>query len=290
MDKNAFTELAAMVLLGEIVGGAYGNAASGRKREDLYKKPVLKLKRGAACSVSPQVTAAAMQSGPRDAAEVASAAALDGAIRRDLAGVHDLAESGGVKTALALMPPVALALFARGVRDQAAVIQAVRQTVGQESTDEVVIMGCCIYVQYLIRLLAGNPDAEYASPKMFRETFAEVQNLDHSEFSEFAGTTFRCLLDRAFCDLPIADVQSSFSVVDILECAVWCLANTENYREAIVGVVNLGGDAETTGAVTGALYCALAKRRGVVEDMAEPIRGAQSLLAAAAAFSDRLFG
>ncbi|MEE8442705.1 MAG: ADP-ribosylglycohydrolase family protein [Dehalococcoidia bacterium] len=38
-----------------------------------------------------------------------------------------------------------------------------------------------------------------------------------------------------------------------VESSIWALLNTDSFRDAIVQVVNLGGDADTAGAVTGAL-------------------------------------
>lgn len=41
--------------------------------------------------------------------------------------------------------------------------------------------------------------------------------------------------------------------VDTLACALWCAANAGSFEEAVVRAVNLGGDADTVGAVTGGL-------------------------------------
>ena len=41
-------------------------------------------------------------------------------------------------------------------------------------------------------------------------------------------------------------------VLDTLDCALWCLMNTDSLEECIIEAVNLGGDADTTGAVAGA--------------------------------------
>lgn len=47
--------------------------------------------------------------------------------------------------------------------------------------------------------------------------------------------------------------SSSGYVLDTLYCALWALKTTSNFEDAIVAAVNLGGDADTIGAVTGAL-------------------------------------
>jgi ADP-ribosyl-[dinitrogen reductase] hydrolase len=41
--------------------------------------------------------------------------------------------------------------------------------------------------------------------------------------------------------------------VDTLSCALWCVATTTTFEQAVVKAVNLGGDADTVGAVAGGL-------------------------------------
>lgn len=49
------------------------------------------------------------------------------------------------------------------------------------------------------------------------------------------------------------DIMSSGYTVHTLEAAVWSFLTTESYEEAVVRAVNLGDDADTVGAVCGAL-------------------------------------
>jgi ADP-ribosyl-[dinitrogen reductase] hydrolase len=46
-------------------------------------------------------------------------------------------------------------------------------------------------------------------------------------------------------------VKSSGYVRHTYEAAVWCVANTSDFREAVLKAANLGDDADTVGAVTG---------------------------------------
>jgi ADP-ribosyl-[dinitrogen reductase] hydrolase len=47
------------------------------------------------------------------------------------------------------------------------------------------------------------------------------------------------------------DVKSSGYVVHTYDAACWAVANTDNFRDAVLLAVNLGDDADTVGAVTG---------------------------------------
>ncbi len=49
------------------------------------------------------------------------------------------------------------------------------------------------------------------------------------------------------------DIKSTGYVVDTLIAAVWCLMNTDNYKDCVLKAVNLGGDTDTIAAVAGGL-------------------------------------
>ena len=61
------------------------------------------------------------------------------------------------------------------------------------------------------------------------------------------------IIDRSVYELPADEIESSGYVVDTLEAALWCLANTNSYREWLLWAVNLGEDADTVAAVAGSL-------------------------------------
>ena len=49
------------------------------------------------------------------------------------------------------------------------------------------------------------------------------------------------------------DIVPSGFVLDTLQAALWCFLNTSSFEDALVAAVNMGGDADTIGAVCGAL-------------------------------------
>ena len=55
----------------------------------------------------------------------------------------------------------------------------------------------------------------------------------------------------SYLDKPEDEIQGSGYVVHSLEAALWCFALTDSFEEAILRAVNLGDDADTTGAVCG---------------------------------------
>ena len=64
---------------------------------------------------------------------------------------------------------------------------------------------------------------------------------------------FARLENKSFAQLPADEIKSSGYVVDTLEAAIWCLMNTDNYKDCVLKAVNLGGDTDTVAAVAGGL-------------------------------------
>jgi len=58
---------------------------------------------------------------------------------------------------------------------------------------------------------------------------------------------------KNFQDKPEQKIRSTGYVLDTLEAALWAFFTTSSFREGAVKVVNLGGDADTVGAVYGGL-------------------------------------
>lgn len=52
---------------------------------------------------------------------------------------------------------------------------------------------------------------------------------------------------------PEDEIQSTGFVLHTFEASLWCLLNTNSYKEAVLKAINLGDDTDTTGAVTGGL-------------------------------------
>nr|HPM00276.1 ADP-ribosylglycohydrolase family protein [Bacillota bacterium] len=74
----------------------------------------------------------------------------------------------------------------------------------------------------------------------------------HEEYSDELGNYER-LNNKSFAAVPVEEIKSSGYVVDTLEAAVWCLLNSNNYKECVLMAVNLGEDTDTVAAIAGGL-------------------------------------
>jgi ADP-ribosylglycohydrolase len=64
---------------------------------------------------------------------------------------------------------------------------------------------------------------------------------------------YKCIFNINFAKLPEKEIKSTGYVVDTLEAALWCLLNTDNYKDCVLKAVNLGDDTDTVAAVAGGL-------------------------------------
>jgi len=64
---------------------------------------------------------------------------------------------------------------------------------------------------------------------------------------------YKRLFQKNFAKLPEEKIKSSGYVVDTLEAAIWCLLNTNNYKDCVLKAVNLGEDTDTVAAIAGGL-------------------------------------
>ena len=109
------------------------------------------------------------------------------------------------------------------------------------------LIGCGIFTLIAKELIA-HPDKAEVSKAL--EKARKLYSLP--EYSDQIGYYSR-LLQGDFADLPEDAIRSSGHVVETLECAVWCLMNTDSYRDCILSAVNFGNDTDTAACVAGAL-------------------------------------
>jgi len=113
-------------------------------------------------------------------------------------------------------------------RDQSRITHAALQAVE----------ACAFFVQLLREAILGNTDV--LRPR------------------DWAGDAAIQAIAAGSCrDKPREAIRSSGYVVDTMEAALWAVERTRSFEEALVLAVNLGGDADTVGAVTGQLAGAL---------------------------------
>jgi ADP-ribosylglycohydrolase len=109
-------------------------------------------------------------------------------------------------------------------------------------------IACGIYIELAIQLLQGN-DKKSSYTEMKKST-QHYYGLDtyRGELNHFSR-----ILESDISHYNEEEIKSSGYVVDTLEASLFCFFKGESYEDTVLGAVNLGGDTDTTAAVTGGL-------------------------------------
>ena len=110
-------------------------------------------------------------------------------------------------------------------------------------------IACFYYLEFALGILNGEKKLDiYQRLQKDVAGFLKSINLIQDE-----RNLFNMLLVDRIDMMPEDQIQSSGYVLHTLEASIWCLLNTDNYKDAVLKAVNLGEDTDTTGAVTGGL-------------------------------------
>ncbi|MBW4610613.1 MAG: ADP-ribosylglycohydrolase family protein [Hassallia sp. WJT32-NPBG1] len=109
-------------------------------------------------------------------------------------------------------------------------------------------IACGIYISIAVCLLEGlDPQAAYL------QGLENIRQIYYTPEYALEMPHFSRVFSGEIDKLPLEEIRSSGYVIDTLEASLWCLLNSSDYREAVLKAVNLGGDTDTTAAVTGGL-------------------------------------
>ncbi|MBN3911228.1 MAG: ADP-ribosylglycohydrolase family protein [Nostoc sp. NMS1] len=109
-------------------------------------------------------------------------------------------------------------------------------------------MACGIYISIAVALLEG-ADLQTA----YLQALQDIQTIYSVREFLLEKPHFGRIFSGEIAKLPVEEINSGGYVIDTLESSLWCLLNSSSYSEAVLKAVNLGGDADTTAAVTGGL-------------------------------------
>jgi ADP-ribosylglycohydrolase len=131
-------------------------------------------------------------------------------------------------------------------------------------------LSACAYLGLILAgLIQGRPREEVLGPfwpPLLR--LKEIYPL-HKEVEEVARGSFR--------DQEPYEIVGSGYVVKSLEAALWAFHDARDFREAVLRAVNLGDDADTTGAVCGQLAGACWGETGIPQEWRDGLAGKEMI-------------
>lgn len=135
------------------------------------------------------------------------------------------------------------------------------------------IDACRYFAGLIIGALQGRPKAELLAPHFSPVNGLWEREPLHPAVAEVAAGSFRAKSPPA--------IRGTGYVVDSLEAALWAFASTDDFRAGALAAVNLGDDADTTGAVYGQIAGAYYGEEGIPSAWRERITRAGDIAALA---------
>lgn len=140
--------------------------------------------------------------------------------------------------------PVAYYIYYRDITDNQEIYNIVKQVSSITHAHEVSILGCNIYVKFVLELLDGKEKIE---------AYENIGQLDYSMFSNIAIDKYSRILKDNIQNIDKENISSSGYIVSTLEATMWLFLNSNDYNETVLKAVNLGEDTDTVAACTGGL-------------------------------------
>jgi len=105
-------------------------------------------------------------------------------------------------------------------------------------------LDACLYLSTIIAgAINGYSKEDLLSPEILKKYFGRTEiELDY---------TIQGIVNGSFKEKQPPEINGSGYVVNTLEAALWAFYTTDSFKEGALKVVNLGNDADTTGAVYG---------------------------------------
>ncbi len=177
------------------------------------------------------------------------------------------------------LAPVALRFWNDRPRLIATAACQSRTTHGAEEA----VDACRAFAELLADAIAGSSRAGLLAPRSFNGTEAVGgrPGCAHPEDTGRAWTkAIAAIMNGRWRGRPRNEISSSGYVVDTLEAALWSVARTGDFRNAVLLAANLADDADTVAAMTGQLAGALYGLSSIPDDWLERVAWKDRLLVA----------
>ena len=111
------------------------------------------------------------------------------------------------------------------------------------------IISCYYYLLFARKLMQGqSKESAYQQTNTLVKLVLKEKSIDERE-----TVHFQRILNGEIPSLISKDIRGSGYVVDSLESSLWCLLNSNSYKDAVLKAIHLGEDTDTTAAITGGI-------------------------------------
>ena len=148
------------------------------------------------------------------------------------------------------------------------------------------IIACGIYSLFLKALLLGKKPVEAYNESV--EISKEYYTKDQRFVDELKY--FQRIFSMKLPNLIEDEIESSGYVIDSLEASLWCSFQFNSFTDMILCAVNLGGDTDTIGAITGSIAGVIYGKDSIAEEWLTKIVKIDEIIPLITEFVDKLTG
>ena len=168
-------------------------------------------------------------------------------------GGKDITDNGNGSLMRTL--PLAIYLYSANTEDR---IKIVRNVSSLTHSHEISVIACLYYVLLAIKIIESHEeDDDFSLKDIYNQSNKEFNDNYKSYFESNNIFFFNRILKGDILNINESEIKSGGFVVETLESCIWCLLNSKSFSDSVIMAIKLGGDTDTTSAVTGgvsALY------------------------------------
>lgn len=142
------------------------------------------------------------------------------------------------------MIPIAYYIYYKKIKDDKEIYNIVKDVSSITHRHEVSILGCYIYVSFILGLLNGLEK---------EQTYKNIKKLNYNYFSKDSFKRYDRILKDDITALNLDNISSDGYIVSTLECVLYMFLKSNDYNTTILEGVNLGNDTDTIGSCLGGL-------------------------------------
>ena len=185
---------------------------------------------------------------------------LDGNMPNKCGGINLNNNGSG---ALLMMGPVAYYCYLNKC-SSSEVLSIVRKVTSLTHNHEISIIASYLYTMYLYYLLIGKD--KHSALELLGE-------LDLTDFRDEYVELFSSILKTGLRDVFMDTIKTTGYVVSTLEAALFVILNSDNYSQAIIGAINLGGETSTVASIVGCIAGVLYGRSEIPDAWISKLQG-----------------
>ena len=142
------------------------------------------------------------------------------------------------------MIPIAYYIYYKKIKDDKEIYNIVKDVSSITHRHEVSILGCYIYVSFILGLLNGLEK---------EQVYNNTKKMNYNYFSKDSLKRYDRILKGDITALNLDDINSDGYIVNTLECVLYMFLKSNDYNTTILEGVNLGNDTDTIGSCLGGL-------------------------------------